>query len=954
MTDEAIERVFGRGRQKMATGDHVEVYREALVPGHRRRYTKRFVATDGADFRQWTDREWRILARMIGHGVRCVPAVVQYHGGAEGGLRELQTYDAGVSVDQWATLLPVERDGARFRHAFEDAAHWWALAHHTLAALDEIHALALVHLDVKADNLCVPYAPSEFDPGDAEARLTLDFSRLALIDFAFSLVSGERLLTSLPIGWQKDYDYQSPRLLRALDAGRDGDLAPTQELDWRCDFYSLAAMLRRYLPDDVAAPDADGWTESRRDDARALILRLRDCHDGEDASQRPHRELMTVTAAHLADPALARSLEAGWSLVRDPAFVATGAWATPLTRIAALPLPPTRLTRVRSTVIAPSRDEPRVFRNPRAVVAQPEPPVVVALTPARVSTTHVPPGRRLAAASVAAAVIVVAIAAPFVVDAADPLVDAVRRGLAQIRSDDAVAPGASAEAPSVAAVAAPALPQRAEAPPANALDTTPTQRAEEPPAKTVDTTPTQRKRDADTAMRPPSAPGTVANHGPLPDRSNARIATRSAPVPSERRAKPASTRTAAQPTDPVMALLASPGAEKAPAPFDPVAARLATARLTQEAVRVAPPQPAQSAPAALSEPPAPPARADTLAPNVASAAQAVAGAPVEPILAPAETTLEPPRPQESAPARASGPPPPSSPTRERWTDRLQSALGKLGLVPQRAAPVEERGPSLPAAPPPRPDVASVPPDRIIAAPPRSTPRAPYAWSDPDSDLAARGRRIVSDNVPVVAAQASIDVAAPLRLATTFGSPLPPRMMADTTNARWRSESIPTPAAADAMRARDLYEAARAAFEAGRRDEAVELQYRALAANPRDPDLAGFLAFLHLYTSPVRAETARTLALQALAFSGTRRGARFEDWNTFAVASALTGRQADASRAYLLMLGLTGDAQRSCHAALRAQATFGDALRPPVEALAIRLRRDGRANEAPACLSASAG
>jgi hypothetical protein len=26
-------------------------------------------------------------------------------------------------------------------HVFEDCAHWWALAHHCIAALDEIHAL---------------------------------------------------------------------------------------------------------------------------------------------------------------------------------------------------------------------------------------------------------------------------------------------------------------------------------------------------------------------------------------------------------------------------------------------------------------------------------------------------------------------------------------------------------------------------------------------------------------------------------------------------------------------------------------------------------------------------------------------------------------------------------------------------------------------------------------------
>ena len=129
-----------------------------------------------------------------------------------GGVRLVQTYDAGVTVDQWATLLPVARDGAVRRHIFEDCAHWWALAHHCLAALNEIHALELVHLDIKADNICIPYGPADFDPDSSGLRLYPTFARLALIDFAFSLVSRENLATPLPIGWQKDYDYQSPRL----------------------------------------------------------------------------------------------------------------------------------------------------------------------------------------------------------------------------------------------------------------------------------------------------------------------------------------------------------------------------------------------------------------------------------------------------------------------------------------------------------------------------------------------------------------------------------------------------------------------------------------------------------------------------------------------------------------------------------------------------------------------
>jgi hypothetical protein len=83
-------------------------------------------------------------------------------------------------------------------------AHWWALAHHCLRALFAIHELSVVHLDIKGDNVCIPVSPPTFDPKRARARAAPRFESLALIDFAFSLISRERLDHALPIGWQTD------------------------------------------------------------------------------------------------------------------------------------------------------------------------------------------------------------------------------------------------------------------------------------------------------------------------------------------------------------------------------------------------------------------------------------------------------------------------------------------------------------------------------------------------------------------------------------------------------------------------------------------------------------------------------------------------------------------------------------------------------------------------------
>ena len=162
------------------------------------------------------------------------------------------------------------------------------------------------------------------------------FDDIALIDFAFSLVSGERLDSALPIAQQADYEYQSPRLLSALAAGRHGDLAPTRQLDWRCDLFSLAAMLWRYLP-ELEDTTTGAWTRPRHARARALVRRLIEAHDAEVPVKRPHAALIALASEPLAQAELIDSLQRGWTLAFDTR-IAEAASPTPVTRIA-LPVP---------------------------------------------------------------------------------------------------------------------------------------------------------------------------------------------------------------------------------------------------------------------------------------------------------------------------------------------------------------------------------------------------------------------------------------------------------------------------------------------------------------------------------------------------------------------------------------------------------------------------------------
>lgn len=318
-----IDLAFGRGRLRMASGDHVEVFREASQAGERRRYGKRFLATEAGDFRHWTEREARILTRLASLGVAHVARVERLERGGEGHPAVLRSFDAGVTVDRWASLS-VQHGGGPHRHVFEDCAHWWSLARHGLIALEAIHEAGLVHLGVQADNICIPFSPAEFDPGLPGELVSLCFEQLALIDFAFALAPGERLEEPPPMTRQWQHPTQSPRLIAALEAARQGELAPLQQLDWRCDLFSLAALLRRLLPGPDASSRA-GWTPWHLTQAGALIWQLLEAHDAEPSASKPHRALLELPKQVLADAGVVASIGQGWTLAAPGPSDAAGA-----------------------------------------------------------------------------------------------------------------------------------------------------------------------------------------------------------------------------------------------------------------------------------------------------------------------------------------------------------------------------------------------------------------------------------------------------------------------------------------------------------------------------------------------------------------------------------------------------------------------------------------------------
>ena len=1014
MTPQQIEQVFGRGRLKMATGDHVEVFREAIAPGERRRYTKRFLTTRDGDFGPWTEREWRILARLIGHGIRCVPDVVQFDGGAMGGARLVQTYDAGITIDQWGTLIPVMRRGESYRHVFEDCAHWWSLAHHCLVALDEIHALGLVHLDIKGDNICVPYGPANFDPDASGATLRPEFQRLALIDFAFSVVSHEPLAMPLPIGWQKDYDYQSPRLLRALDAGRNGELEPTRELDWRCDLYSMAAMLKRYLPPAASeSAGATGWTSPRYDDARTLIFRLRDSHDRDLPQWRPHGQLIDFTGTRLDTPELADSLAAGWSLARDVAIagVATPLTAlTPMTRVAPMTLTVRRGRAARPpatpAVSAESPQRPAPIAVDSSWGMAP-PCAATAITAVSASAwsfaslsappeeaRYLPQRRRSARALPAAiaALSLVAVATPSFVGVpwsapADqaPVVAEAPRVAAAVAPPPTEPAEVPAPAPAPAAAATDASPPAAAAEPvtttvAAALDppaprATPAETSanpartatraapKHPSAAAIKAPSAPAKKYADAARRPPPHAATIARYRspPSPVQQDmaavaARPSTLAQAAPAPAAAAPAADASArrepaATPTGPTEAVAADSVAKASPPP--PVAAepppQRSVARASQGTEsrgplasflalfrdRAGSPAPVEDRTAKRTET-RPSAASRALA---QSATDALARAAVVSSAA-----------ASSPPAPQAGPPPQAGPLAAVSMPLPSEPVARASAVPapEIAAP-ERAAVAMPDAAPAR----GLPAARYIPAPPaleRMTTPPGEPPGDDAKTLTAQARRLLVDTVPRVAAQAEPEVSRVLSAAAVAYHPSQARTVIDLANGAWSSESEwVAVAGTNPAYARRLHNEARRAAAAGSGiAETLDVELQAFGANPRDPDIAGYLALLHLKMVPSRPELARQLALHAIVNSGARRSTRAADWNTFAVASALVGRDGDATRGFLTEAALTSNVDRSCQSALSAYASYGEPLRTPVLALLQRMNAQGRAYAAPSC------
>ena len=913
MMTPAVAHVFGRTRLQISTGPYVEVFREAAGPGERRRYTKRFLVTAQADLRCWTTRESRILAHLLRQDLRCVPALAESHQGAGA----LQTFDAGITVEDWATLH-LQRGGHVLPHVFADCAHWWALAHHTLRALAALHALEVVHLNVTPDNVCVPVLPASFDPEIPGATMGLQFARLALVDFAFSVFPAEPMEGPLPVAPQHAYAHQSPRLVDALAAARQGEWTPMNALDWRCDLYSVAAMLRHYMPGPGTSSSEHGWTAEHHANALALLTALDTAHDREAGTALPHQALIEMSEDGMRDPELVGSLMQGFELAPDDAALAVARKRPQIVAAHTVATPSSRRARGASAPVVPTTAAHAV-RKPNG-----EPDVSGAPTPSvsRDRSQIVAAQRALVRAQASMKA---------------KLTRAARRTSASAKASRA--PTAKAAVEPHTAPALPAIVVSSMAP-ASAREEAPAPLHAQTAAEPITATAALLAPPPST-MRPPrsrsrfGSAGAVAALAALAAMMAVGLAMYSrdflAPPPS----------VASNDTAPVTS-------STAPAP---VAERLASATPVSNADHASTPAASAGSPNhaanGLPTDAATVQRAAEVEPRDARAAtvephDAKSPAPPARDRPSAAAETQPPVPQPPTPAAQVAAPAaqPAVASAKPATPATQLAVSAAKPAPPAAQPaVSAAKPATPAAQP-----------AVQPATPAAQPAAQPAPAKPPAPR-ANERSIAQVRVPAVdqvVSQTERGVERVMASAALAG-PGDEQQVAQVARAMPAVARAPVSSAGSPTLARRLNAQARAAWDRDHDiDAALRLQQQAFKANPNDPEVAGNLAFFYLKARPAQPEAARRLAVYALAARGqTFPAGRVQDWGTFAIASSLEGREADAVKAMYVMLALSRNPDWVCRSARLAVAQYGDAMKGPARAMFARIRARG-VTAAPNC------
>jgi serine/threonine protein kinase len=289
----AASEVFDSGRRTIVDCAHVRVERLDTNPVLFSKVFKEFEDRQGQkyDYRYWAERENYFLREFLRKQSTFTHVVQARHLISENeAAKQVLTCDAGITVANWLRVRARYADTATLSHPFQRADVFLRLIRACLVALKQLHEHRIVHCDIKEDNICIPFAPQPF-PG-AAGRIHLEFGKLKLIDFAFSVAHSIPLTQILVINPDQRVPYQSELLVAALHADRrSGSPDAVQQLDYRVDLFSLG-----YIAEKISASGLDrrpGVGESNvLEDIHALVKRLKSFGTAPNPGPLPHDGLI--------------------------------------------------------------------------------------------------------------------------------------------------------------------------------------------------------------------------------------------------------------------------------------------------------------------------------------------------------------------------------------------------------------------------------------------------------------------------------------------------------------------------------------------------------------------------------------------------------------------------------------------------------------------------------------
>ena len=345
----AKSEVFDSGRKTIVDCAHVKVERLETDPVLFSKVFKEFEDWKGQkyDYRYWAERENFFLREFLKKQNEFTHVVQARHLISEDeAAKQVLTCDAGITIANWLRVKSRYNDTATLSHPFQRSDAFLRLIRACLVALKQIHDHRIVHCDIKEDNICIPYAPNPFP--EEGRKIHLEFEKLKLIDFAFSIAHAIPLTQLLVINPDERVPYQSELLISALRSDRrSGSPNAVQQLDYRVDLFSLG-----YMAEKISAAGLDcspGPGDIRAlEDVRSLVQKLKafDSAPSPAAPALPHDGLIAEIDRLLVETAgLSESLEfevdGEWTAEEMEQGTEQGRGAvrkTPLTPVA-LPLP---------------------------------------------------------------------------------------------------------------------------------------------------------------------------------------------------------------------------------------------------------------------------------------------------------------------------------------------------------------------------------------------------------------------------------------------------------------------------------------------------------------------------------------------------------------------------------------------------------------------------------------